>query len=502
MKFAKTMLHIGRYHSPDGIIDITPDRLKHWEAEHSRLTSNGYVVPTDWDHSAEGVTPMSSGEHGKRSAANTVGKMTSFTVNDDGNSATLVTELHDEAAKKKASDNTIFASPVISRAFRDGGNNEYEDLITHFDLVNYPVDYRQGPFERSGNSIAMSLGVDNDEQVTSPPVVEGYIPVAVRMSATDSMHWRMMAADDDDDDKKKKKKSPGVESSDDSYSDDYAGDDDYDDDYADDYDEDYQNEPDMISPDVEPKKKQQMPELDESSMLDEARTAEETARAKAEAAARKEFESQEIVAQAMTDLEDSGIAPPRGVDPIKDPHSFLAQLCASLRQKKIDEDAHKEESTLSQPGEDEVMAKTPEYAQMSLKIHRQDREIESLKKEIESRSKREAVEIKKVFRLSLDELLKDGKCTAHEHKSLVESLSNTTIRMSAKGEVARNRVSEFVQSRKTLPVGAALESTEQTRMSSAEVIEPPSYIFDGMSKEEVKSFVDKQVSRNPTAFTN
>lgn len=50
-------------------------------------------------------------------------------------------------------------------------------------------------------------------------------------------------------------------------------------------------------------------------------------------------DSQQIAKQVLADLEAAGIAAPRGVDPLKDPLGFLAQLSTALRQKVITEAA-------------------------------------------------------------------------------------------------------------------------------------------------------------------
>jgi hypothetical protein len=149
--FKKAVLRVGTYHSPDGEVPVTPERLQHWRREFQRMKSARQVVPVDWDHAEQsnraGLTPLSLGDFRKRrSARNTVGHLVDFDLTEDG--AVLTLDVPDENAADKADKNLVFVSPVISPAWRDGALNEYADCITHVDFVNHPVDYSQGPFER------------------------------------------------------------------------------------------------------------------------------------------------------------------------------------------------------------------------------------------------------------------------------------------------------------------------------------------------------------------
>jgi hypothetical protein len=147
--FRKTVLRVGDYHSPDGIVRVTPERLRHWSSEHARMTAANQVVPMHWDHSnnLEELSPVSLDlyDRKERSAANSVGRMTSITVNPDGQSADIHFEVADDAAIQKVETNTVYVSPVIFPAWKDGAGNQYTDVFTHLDLVNHPVDHSQGP---------------------------------------------------------------------------------------------------------------------------------------------------------------------------------------------------------------------------------------------------------------------------------------------------------------------------------------------------------------------
>ena len=201
-----SILKVGVHSSPDGDVDVTPARLKHWEREHKRLTKNGLVVPAHWDHSDKlsMLSPITVGElkeRKTRSAKNTVGKMLDFTVNRDGQSATIKFETFDPKAAEGFENNALHVSPVILPEFVDGKRNEYTDALTHLDFVNYPVDHSQGPA----------------------------IPLALRFGLSKEVYRLADDTDGDDDKKKKKKVGDSGDDSDDDTNEFNFGDDDADD---------------------------------------------------------------------------------------------------------------------------------------------------------------------------------------------------------------------------------------------------------------------------------
>jgi hypothetical protein len=167
MRFRKSILKVGRKVSPDGVVDVTPERLKHWATQFARLTKESDVpmVPIDWDHAStiEGLKPLSVDEYKKRrSAKNTVGHLAEFRLAPDEQSAELVFDVGDDTAIDKAKKNMVAVSPVIVESFKDGKGNEYQDLITHCDFVNHAVDGDQGPFipeEQGTLACALRMGL-------------------------------------------------------------------------------------------------------------------------------------------------------------------------------------------------------------------------------------------------------------------------------------------------------------------------------------------------------
>ena len=178
MRFTKSILGVGKHHSPDGVLDVTPARLKHWAKQHARLTAANQIIPIDWDHPASeaDMKPLSLAEYKKkRSAKTTVGKLAKFDLAADGQSATLTFDVPDKLAQQKAADNIIFASPIIAPHWQDGDGNRYEDCIVHADFVNHPVDAHQGPFvpEAVGTiACAIRLGLSKPYRMSEDSPVD------------------------------------------------------------------------------------------------------------------------------------------------------------------------------------------------------------------------------------------------------------------------------------------------------------------------------------------
>ena len=152
--FRKASLRVGTYHSPDGKVEVTPDRLRHWQRSVRKIQQRGYAIPMHWDHATtddmdllEPIKLTTLQENKDRSAKNTVGLLKDFQLAPDGQSATLVVEARTKGAKERMESNSVFVSPVLFDRWKDGSGEVYSDTIGSVDLVDYPVDYSQGPFE-------------------------------------------------------------------------------------------------------------------------------------------------------------------------------------------------------------------------------------------------------------------------------------------------------------------------------------------------------------------
>lgn len=151
----KSVLSVGKHHSPDGVVDVTPQRLQHFANVFGRMKDKGLTVPVDWDHATDvkQAQPLSLGDYKKqRSAKNTVGKLDHVALSPDGNSLSITLDVEDKTAAAKAAANTVYISPVIFDKWTDGDGETFNDCFTHVDIVNWPVDHKQTPFETVTNT--------------------------------------------------------------------------------------------------------------------------------------------------------------------------------------------------------------------------------------------------------------------------------------------------------------------------------------------------------------
>lgn len=186
--FKKTMLNVGAYESGDGMIVVTPHRLKHWAKEVKRVQSAGYQIPVHWDHPdlVEHNSPirMSASEGKSRTSERTCGRLKDFRVLPSGNAAELTIETLTPSATEKVKANAVFISPVLFDRWKDGAGNKYQDTIGSVDLVDYPVDHSQGPFVPAMQAMScirmscsptvfrMSAMAMSDDPKKKPPMYE------------------------------------------------------------------------------------------------------------------------------------------------------------------------------------------------------------------------------------------------------------------------------------------------------------------------------------------
>jgi len=448
--YKKSILRVGTYHSPDGTVQVTPERLQHWARMHRKLRRNRQVVPIDWDHADDPTTaiPMSASafRQKKRSAKNTVGHLRDFRVAKDGKSAQIVLDIHRKNAAEAADANSVFVSPVIFERWNDGAGNKYEDVITHVDFVNHPVDASQGlfsPTETGSVALALRFGLDRGR----PKVYR------LELDVEDE--------EEDDDDL--------IVEEDDVADEDAGG-----------------ELPDFLmegGEDEEPGTDDFMPEDEDIiEMGDEDVLAGQEA-------------DDELAEQIRSDLIAAGIAAPEGVDPILDAKQFLGQLCAALRQKAMDDKGGEEGlgdemDIMPEEGGGELMETSPEFAAMSLRLKRAEQRSSAAEQRLIRMARNQKTE-------ALKGLLKTGRITANEFNTQCAALRTVKMSLGPDGEPKRTDLDAFIQARKAVPAGAMWPHNSELRMSLEDtVLETPGEGAVGVvSAAEAKKFVDEQAKR-------
>jgi hypothetical protein len=445
-RFTKSMLRVGTYHSPDGEVVVTPERLRHWEKQVKKIQSVGYAIPTHFDHSNDMdlLTPIHERELTKRhsrSAMNTVGKLQDFKVAADGRSAEIVIHTMTPEATSLAEKNAVYISPVIHPNWKDGAGNSYADALTSFDLVDYPVDFSQSSF----SPVKMGLGVVPVIRMgTSKPYFwERSMPVsnkpklrsAAARKARKAFMRRAVAAglarmgsdyiDDEDDDE-----MPGMDAASDAMGD-----------------------PSEVTP---------TPSDDESPT--------ETMGADADSAP-------DLLDSVLNLLNEFGVALPDDTTDKNLISHLRVALTALLNAEKDDDDDEEDDME----GDDELLGDpmampapvAPTIATLSLGQRKALDRATALEAKFRAQHKQQTEQ-------RLAALVKSGRCTPHEHDQMLAKLG--TVRMSLKddGSFEENRVDAFIEDRSTVPEGTYWTSKQRTQsVSKLSVVEAPDGITTG-----------------------
>jgi len=429
--FRKAVLNVGTYHSPDGTVEVTPARLRHWQSQVGKLQKAGYAIPMHWDHAGNDAVDLlepikmdTLRQNQSRSAKNTVGKLVSFDVSKNGKSAELTVETLTPEATQKAQSNAVFVSPVLFSEWKDGAGNSYSDTIGSVDLVDYPVDHSQGPFV---------------------PVEQRRMSCVIRMSTKPKQVFRL----GDNPFAKKKKDGDGDGEYNESSSD--------------------SNESESSSDSESSSKSQDFTMGDEPS----GSTGNETANDVTSATSVSDVVG--LLAQLQIMLPDDTTTA-----------NFLDRLRPAL-MTSISSKAQPQEPELAAelPPEQPMQVDSPQIAAMSARI----RELE--------RSKLE--DGRKAIHKRLDDCLKSGRITPHEHGVLAKRLSTTKMSLNKTKEVKAGEVEIWIQSREATPKGSCWNASEKVKRMATHVVDAPTSVeFSGdkrFSEEEIKQGVKLLTNR-------
>jgi len=503
--FKKTVLKVGNYQSPDGNVEVTPERLRHWETMHKKLKVNKQVVPCNWDHLNDPVkaVPMSQDSFKKkRSARDTVGHLREFRVADDGQSAELSVQVLKKDAESAAKSNSVYVSPVIYPQWKDGGGNEYTDVITHVDFVNHPVDHSQGPFVPTDMAIRMSTDIAEKNQV-----------VLYRLAVEDEIEDEENDDDeevdvdievevdaDDDNDGEAEVDAEAVPAEGEEEG---GGEDAVIDQLLTDADLGIDSEGESLD-DMDADAEDNLLEVDDDDLFSEGEADEEEVVELSEEGdpldpladpdalvepgmeAEVEPEAEPINDKITADLERAGIAAPE-IDADADPRGFLMYLCGVLRQKAMDE------GTLDD-SQDDLVEMSPDIATLSLQLQNATRRAETSEAKLIESSRNRITE-------TLDGLFKTGRITGEEHEQYSTKLTTVRMSLNDEGGTIRTDVDAFIESRETLPLNAV--APEGFRAMSLDGKEDSPEAPEGWSAgsqltgQDVRQFVDEQAKKFP-----
>jgi hypothetical protein len=426
--FEKNILKVGKYQSPDGELNITPERIKHFASEFSRMKKAGLAVPMAWSHpdALADSLPVVAPKDRRRPPQDTAGYLTGFTPAKDGQSVDICVDVPRKTDAEKVKANLAFVSPVILDTFKDGQGEDYIDCITHVDLVQYPVDSKQGKFSPVATACALRMCLAADAKTSQKP---SYYRMAHEDDKMGKDRTGNLSVDDgnkpivtDDSDKSENNKT---DNNDDSTSDNPG--------------ESNENNNDVTS------------DLQDG-----------TGEAVSDDAGRLRSVIEALAALKVMLPEDTNTV------------NLLPRLEAAL----LTSAAITGEGDMGiQTGTAGLETESPVLAAMSL----QARSAHAYA----SNQHREAIS----KRLSL--LLEIGRCTPHEAKERGEMVKAVRLSLDDKGRPAVGDLEKWIECREACPAGTHWDPEMRTRMSTLEVGNPPAGLTGPLSDEEAEELADE-----------
>lgn len=143
-KFKKKVLEEGRYQSPDGMIDITKDRIKHWAASFQKMKAAGLKIPIPWGHQSK-ASPDYDEREFYESKYNG-GYLEDLQADKNGCLIAIV-DIPKEDDAQRIGTTVREVSPQVETKWKDGRGKVWDDVITHIALVTHPVVPGQDNFE-------------------------------------------------------------------------------------------------------------------------------------------------------------------------------------------------------------------------------------------------------------------------------------------------------------------------------------------------------------------
>lgn len=446
-EFAKTMLKVGTYHSPDGTVVVTPQRLRHWERQVKAIQRVGYAIPSHFDHSddEELLIPIKETElraKQSRSAQFTVGKLKDFKVSPDGNSAEIVLHTLDSKATEKAGKNAIYVSPVIHPEWKDGAGNKYRDALTSFDLVDWPVDHSQSsftPLVRMGGRVCPAIRMGRSK----PYLLErnGMSTTAT----TSAVKSRSLAA-------RKARFKAALN----------AG---------------LQRMGSDYKPDDEEDEETTTPANDASAVASPDSDGSDTPTPSDDASPTDTIgasneQAPDLLDSVLNLLHEHGITLPDDTTDDSLVNHLRVALTALLNRQ--DEDDPEGDDSMDPDSDDMPQPIAPAIATMSVQTRK------ALERAaVAERALAETHRGNTTQRLAA--LLRSGRCTPAEHDSHLRNLGTVRMSMQGDGTFKPNRVDHFIEDRESVPEGTYWTDKQRTQAigQKLSVVEPPDSITSG-----------------------
>lgn len=171
-KFKKLIVTQGTYHTDLGVVDLPPERIKHWANQHTEMRKAGLLTPAPWFHDFQKAVPVRVGdaaESALRSSADNGGfwdKMWSELQTDGklalwGEVDAPGDENDTSTPAGKVGKTVRECSIYAAKEYKDGLGRVWKDVPMHVALCTHPIQPGQRNFEavkpEVGVALAMSM---------------------------------------------------------------------------------------------------------------------------------------------------------------------------------------------------------------------------------------------------------------------------------------------------------------------------------------------------------
>lgn len=140
----KEVLRPGVYHTDEGVVRVTPKRIRRWAKQFGLMKTAKLSVPVPNEHQ-DTAKPVTDAQKKAAEVEHNAGFGEEMWVEKDGSLWTML-DIPDEKTAKHIVKNVRYVSPEIESEFKDGDGRVWKDVITHMALTPRPVFQRQKPF--------------------------------------------------------------------------------------------------------------------------------------------------------------------------------------------------------------------------------------------------------------------------------------------------------------------------------------------------------------------
>lgn len=142
--YRKPLLMPGVYHTKQGRLRVTADKLRDWRDKGNRMVAKRLAIPVPLNHQPS-AKPTPEDQLADLVRNNT-GKVVGYEM--EGDTLVGYLDVKDSAIAKKIDEHALEHVSVEIEPFQDGDGEDFQDVLTHVAIVTRPVAHRLPGFTR------------------------------------------------------------------------------------------------------------------------------------------------------------------------------------------------------------------------------------------------------------------------------------------------------------------------------------------------------------------